>query len=86
MPLSALDRHLITAYTHISTAVAALESGGQLLAPIEQDLLLLWTGMVFLTLRELDIPLHETVSEQERWCIISKFTQQVSILVSGYVW
>ena len=40
---------------------AALESGGQLLAPLEQDLLLLWTGLVFLTLRELAMPRHAWV-------------------------
>ena len=39
-------------------AVAQLESGGQLVGPLQQEVLLSWTAMVFLTLQAIGLPLR----------------------------
>ena len=39
-------------------AVARLESGGQLVGPLEQDIMLSWSAMVFLTLQAIGLPLR----------------------------
>ena len=38
--------------------MAALQSGGQLLAPLEQETALSWAGFVLLTLEAVGLPLH----------------------------
>ena len=38
--------------------VAALQSAGQLLAPLEQETALSWAGFVLLTLEAVGLPLH----------------------------
>ena len=39
-------------------ALARLESGGQLVGPLEQDIMLSWSAMVFLTLQAIGLPLR----------------------------
>ena len=39
-------------------AVARLESGGQLVGPLQQEILLSWSAMVFLTLQAIGLPLR----------------------------
>ena len=38
--------------------MAGLQSGGQLLAPLEQETALSWAGFVLLTLEAVGLPLH----------------------------
>ena len=46
-------------------AVARLESGGQLVGPLQQEILLSWSAMVFLTLQAIGLPLRPSgVSHQ----------------------
>lgn len=39
-------------------AVARLESGGQLVGPLEQEVMLSWSAMVSLTLQAIGLPLR----------------------------
>ncbi|KAK9813793.1 hypothetical protein WJX73_010091 [Symbiochloris irregularis] len=50
----------------LALSVATLESGGRLLAPIEQELALMWTGLVFMTMRELNAPLHSWAQRRSK--------------------
>ena len=39
-------------------AIARLESGGQLVGPLQQEVMLSWSAMVFLTLQAIGLPLR----------------------------
>ena len=46
-------------------AVARLESGGQLVGPLQQEILLSWSAMVFLTLQAIGLPLRPSGVSRE---------------------
>ena len=60
--------------------VAGLQSGGQLLAPLEQETALSWAGFVLLTLEAVGLPLH---AEARPPRALSKVTQQCRRLLTA---
>ncbi|KAK9815214.1 hypothetical protein WJX72_000077, partial [[Myrmecia] bisecta] len=49
----------------LALTFAALQSGGTLMAPLEQEVVLSWAALVFLTLREVDVPLYPEVENSD---------------------